>query len=212
MANLIQIVKRKTPELIAIKWDGDGMSAYEIKSMLAKHRIGVFYISPDDWHHTLTSEEQQGLVYYNPYLVINAGRNDIRFEKDQYLVINPEASNLEPKVTIMSEEELRETHELYKEIREEIEDDVLDEQDPPEDGPILPEPIPEESPEEDPIIVEPVPEEEVDDDNTPDDDQAEGSDYRAAEDLAGHGDGELRERDALGGESGEPDHEDEPNV
>lgn len=213
MVNLIQKAKRKTPELIAIKWDGLAESAYYIKSMLANHHVGVFYIGTADWHPTLTPDESQGVVYYDPFLVINAGRREVRLEKDQYLVLNPEASNLEPKVTIMSEEELRKTHELY-ETKEEGDNDVLDEQDSPEAGPILHEPVPEESPEEAPIIFEPVPqpEEEVADDNPSDDDQAEGSEYRAVEDLAGHGDGELRERDSLGGESGESDHEDEPNV
>lgn len=200
MANLIQKAKRKTPELTVIKWDGDIMSTYEIKSMLGKNRVGVFYIGPDDWHDTMTLGEQQGLVYYDPYLVISAGRNDIRFEKDQYLVLNPEACGLEPRVTIMSEEELRENYDLC-ETKEESEDYVLDEQDPHEDGPVLHEPVPEKSPEE-----------EVDDDNAQNDDQADGSDHRAVEDLAGHGDGELRERDALGGESGEPDHEGEADV
>lgn len=214
MANLIQKVKLKTPELIAIKWDGDGVSAYEIKSMLANHHVGVFYIATDDWHPSLTPDESQGLVYYDPFLVINAGRREVRLEKDQYLVLNPEASNMEPKVTIMSEEELREYYELYKTKQEESNDNVLDEQDSPEAGPILHEPVPEESPEKAPIIFEPVPqpEEEVVDDNPSDDDQAEGSDYRAVEDLAGHGDGELRERDSLGGESGEPSPEDDADV
>lgn len=165
MANLIQKAKRKTPELIAIKWDGLEETVPEIKTLLAKHGIGVFYIGPDDWHHTLTPDESFSGWYYAPYLVIQSERRrDIRFEKELYMVINPEASSLEPKVTIMSEEELRKTHELYGT------------------------------------------KEEVDDDQAPNDDQAEGSDYRAVEDLAGHGDGELRERDALGGESGTVDN------